>query len=486
MSGDPRPRPARLGELVDDVLDLTRSAAGRLDLELAPIDLAALCRGLVDETGERRSTSAQARARSSSIDPVVGRCRRRRAAAAPGGRPCAAQRGRATRPRAAASCSTSAATTSRRRWSCPTMATGMTRRRTARASSIPSTAPARAATAARARSGSACRWRAIYVEAHGGTIALEFGAGRGDHGDRPPAADAARERAACWRCPMPPRPKRSARALAPLAARRRRRRAVRRSRRGQDQPRARRARRAGPRRARRRARPSRSSSPMRRPRCALPVAHVDLYRLDAPEDAEELGLDEYARRRRAADRMARTARRAAVARCAPPDARTRRRRRAPLDLGRAGGMGGAMARRTRDDPARRTRPPSSPRMAGAGATILPLAGDASFRRYFRVVDRRPHRGADGRAARSMRMSARSSRSPRISAAHRPVRAGMPCRGSRRRAAAARGFRRSRWSARCCAAARAARRAIYRDAIDAARARSPSSRCPPVCPPMTRR
>ncbi|WP_336966066.1 tRNA (adenosine(37)-N6)-threonylcarbamoyltransferase complex ATPase subunit type 1 TsaE [Sphingobium aquiterrae] len=25
----------------------------------------------------------------------------------------------------------------------------------------------------------------------------------------------------------------------------------------------------------------------------LPVAHVDLYRLDAPEDAEELGLDDY-------------------------------------------------------------------------------------------------------------------------------------------------------------------------------------------------
>jgi len=28
------------------------------------------------------------------------------------------------------------------------------------------------------------------------------------------------------------------------------------------------------------------------PEVALPVAHVDLYRLDAPEDAEELGLDD--------------------------------------------------------------------------------------------------------------------------------------------------------------------------------------------------
>ncbi len=25
----------------------------------------------------------------------------------------------------------------------------------------------------------------------------------------------------------------------------------------------------------------------------MPVAHVDLYRIDAPEDAEELGLDEW-------------------------------------------------------------------------------------------------------------------------------------------------------------------------------------------------
>ena len=33
-----------------------------------------------------------------------------------------------------------------------------------------------------------------------------------------------------------------------------------------------------------------------------------------------------------------------------------------------------------------------------GAKILPLAGDASFRRYFRVVDGERQRGPDGRAA----------------------------------------------------------------------------------------
>jgi len=40
---------ARLGQLVDEVLDLTRSAAGRLDLEQVPIELSTLCRGLADE-----------------------------------------------------------------------------------------------------------------------------------------------------------------------------------------------------------------------------------------------------------------------------------------------------------------------------------------------------------------------------------------------------------------------------------------------------
>ncbi len=40
---------ARLGQLVDEVLDLTRSAAGRLDLEQVPIELSTLCHGLADE-----------------------------------------------------------------------------------------------------------------------------------------------------------------------------------------------------------------------------------------------------------------------------------------------------------------------------------------------------------------------------------------------------------------------------------------------------
>jgi len=44
---------ARLGHLVDEVLDLTRSAAGRLDLEQVPIELSTLCSGLADELAAR-------------------------------------------------------------------------------------------------------------------------------------------------------------------------------------------------------------------------------------------------------------------------------------------------------------------------------------------------------------------------------------------------------------------------------------------------
>ncbi len=43
-----------------------------------------------------------------------------------------------------------------------------------------------------------------------------------------------------------------------------------------------------------------------------------------------------------------------------------------------------------------------------GAEVLPLAGDASFRRYFRVRTGHAPRRADGRARRRTRMSARSS------------------------------------------------------------------------------
>jgi signal transduction histidine kinase len=60
----------RLGELIDEVLDLTRGAAGRLDLELAQIDLAGLAGEIVDGQAER------ARARRLdlvvSIDPSAG------------------------------------------------------------------------------------------------------------------------------------------------------------------------------------------------------------------------------------------------------------------------------------------------------------------------------------------------------------------------------------------------------------------------------
>src|ERR1700761_1712008 len=80
--------------------------------------------------------------------------------------------------------------------------------------------------------------------------------------------------------------------------------------------------------------------------------------------------------------MAGAAWRAPVAGFAPSPARSRSCRRAPLDLDGAGSMGGAMA-------APMIPPAHAPAFLAAhgwgGATILPLAGDASFRRYFRVV-----------------------------------------------------------------------------------------------------
>src|SRR4051812_35357696 len=83
--------------------------------------------------------------------------------------------------------------------------------------------------------------------------------------------------------------------------------------------------------------------------------------------------------------MARSARRASVAGCAPSDLRPRRGRRPPLDWGSARGMGSARAAAPIMTP-----PPGAARFiatAGwAGARIEPLAGDASFRRYFRVID----------------------------------------------------------------------------------------------------
>src|SRR6478735_2789653 len=80
--------------------------------------------------------------------------------------------------------------------------------------------------------------------------------------------------------------------------------------------------------------------------------------------------------------MARTSRRPRLARCAPPVARLHSKRRQNLDRKGSPVMGGTMA-------SPMTPPAHAPDFLTAsgweGAEILPLAGDASFRRYFRVV-----------------------------------------------------------------------------------------------------
>src|SRR5688572_6917522 len=80
--------------------------------------------------------------------------------------------------------------------------------------------------------------------------------------------------------------------------------------------------------------------------------------------------------------MARARRRWSLARRAPPVARLRGRRRTALDSPSPPGMGRAMA-------SPMIPPADAPRFLAAcgwaGARIEPLAGDASFRRYFRVI-----------------------------------------------------------------------------------------------------
>src|SRR3954469_20426392 len=81
--------------------------------------------------------------------------------------------------------------------------------------------------------------------------------------------------------------------------------------------------------------------------------------------------------------MARACRRRRVAGRTPAVARDRAERRQNLDRRSAPVMGRAMA-------ARMTPPAHAPDFLASagwpGAEILPLAGDASFRRYFRVVN----------------------------------------------------------------------------------------------------
>ena len=78
------------------------------------------------------------------------------------------------------------------------------------------------------------------------------------------------------------------------------------------------------------------------PETRLPVMHVDLYRIEHPDEIEELGLDE-ARSGVAAHRRMARARARALARSAGAHPGLRTGRRSRLDSKRARGMGGPMA-----------------------------------------------------------------------------------------------------------------------------------------------
>src|SRR5690349_11183881 len=83
--------------------------------------------------------------------------------------------------------------------------------------------------------------------------------------------------------------------------------------------------------------------------------------------------------------MARAWRRGADSPCTPPEPGAGTGRRSWLDSPRAGRLGAAMAKASDMTP-----PASAPAFLASagweGARIAPLAGDASFRRYFRVTD----------------------------------------------------------------------------------------------------
>ncbi len=125
---------------------------------------------------------------------------------------------------------------------------------------------------------------------------------------------------------------------------------------------------------------------------APPLWHVDLYRLDSADEADALGLDDAWEAAVVVIEWPERLGDAAAGRRAAAAARRRGRGDADLDLGRPAVMGGAMAaaRHAPPSPAAMTPPAGAAaflaRHGWAGARIEPLAGDASFRRYFRVHD----------------------------------------------------------------------------------------------------
>ena len=143
------------------------------------------------------------------------------------------------------------------------------------------------------------------------------------------------------------------------------------------------------------ARLFRSSRPTSRPTSRLPVWHVDLYRIEEPRELEELGLDEALHDGALLiEWPERLPALVAARRCGSTLADDRRGGRSLDSLG-AARLGRQMA-------APMIPPAEAPDFLAAhgwdGAEIRPLAGDASFRRYFRVHRGGETRGADGRAA----------------------------------------------------------------------------------------
>ena len=183
---------ARLGALIDDVLDLTQSDSGSLLLAEDKVDLATLCAEAAEAFAEPAAKKGIDFA--VEIEAGAGTIAGDRAPAAPVARQCAQERLRLYRrgragapPRRPATARAAAITVSDN-------GRGIAPADQARVfDRFHRTAEPRGGE--EAALGLGLPLARQFVEAHGGTIELRLGAGRGDHRHPPPAAEGADERA---------------------------------------------------------------------------------------------------------------------------------------------------------------------------------------------------------------------------------------------------------------------------------------------------
>ena len=166
----------RLSKLINDVLDLTTGDTRGVALEKERVDVAGLCRAAV-ETAEPQAAE-KAQKLEVEISPVGGSRVRRRPAAARVDRACAAERHRLHRPQGPDQRCPRTATRSRRRDPISDNGSGIA------AEDLPRVFDrfdrvAEAGVRGEAALGLGLPLTRQFIEAHGGTVELQFGEGQG-------------------------------------------------------------------------------------------------------------------------------------------------------------------------------------------------------------------------------------------------------------------------------------------------------------------